>query len=74
MWPLIVIMRVGLDMASERSLSDLFGYSLCDVDVGAEAAHAQVGGVGVDGHAALAAQAARELRISMSALVFWHPP
>ena len=39
------------------AFSDLFGYALSDVYVGAEAAHAQVGGVGVDGHAALAAQA-----------------
>ena len=37
--------------------NDLFRYALSDVDVGAEAAHAQVGGVGGDGHAALAAQA-----------------
>ena len=35
----------------------LFRYALSDVDIGAEAAHTQVGGVGVDGHTALAAQA-----------------
>ena len=64
--PLVRRVEVPLAEAAEVDVH-LYGYSLCDVDVGAEAAHAQVGGVGVDGHAALAAQAAGE-RISMNAL------
>ena len=37
-------------------LADLLGYPLRDVDLGAEARHAQVGGVGVYRGPALAAQ------------------
>ena len=41
---------------SSRCLCHLFGNAFSDVHLGSEAAHAEVGGVGVDGGAALAAE------------------
>ena len=38
------------------SVCHLFGNAFSDVHLGSEAAHAEVGGVGVDGGAALAAE------------------